>query len=324
MRSAEAEEESDSDYNDAPARNTSVRKKAFRKNKKGKNARKKAVRKSLTCGSPTGRGDARERAASSHEAVGLPNFESSSRRKKLYKSLAAVLYDTPLPQKEKVALRDSIDNLEYGPRLEIIAITSRESQGSVMVNDNQEVEFDFDDMSTRTLRDIQSHMNQALNRTDGYMNKMPNGDISIIKPSELNAEMALLRKALANTVCKAEKGDQSSDEEMEIVEQYSDKDSAGASGRATGSQSANAAATPHNAAESSESESSSGESSSEYSSADEADANAAESMQQWRECNMAHQRAMQASHATKTKTKTIWYWCTLPTPPLFFFVFNDP
>ncbi len=76
MRSAEGEEESDSDYNDAPARNTSVRKKVFRKNKKGKNARKKAVHKSLTCGSPTGRGDDRERAASSHEAVGLPNFES--------------------------------------------------------------------------------------------------------------------------------------------------------------------------------------------------------------------------------------------------------
>lgn len=198
----------------------------------------------------------------------------------LYNALARALYEVEVTYEEKVYLGSKIGELPGDKLSKLVTLASKDQNQSVEVNYNDEVELDFDGLSTRALRDMQAIVNQALNATKGFVNKMPNGDVARIPRAELQGEMDLLRAELTK---KAANGKKTSKE---------DREEASGDGRGKKGLYESESDDSDSDSDGSSSDGSSDDDSSDDSSADD---ESPESMRKRRERNLAHQQAMQAA-----------------------------
>lgn len=201
----------------------------------------------------------------------------------LYNALAKALYDIELAYEEKLYIGEHVASLPGDKLARLVALASKDSNSSMEVNNNEEVELDFDGLGTKTLRDMQAIVNQTLNAKKGFTNEMPNGDVARIARNELEFEQNLLRDALKEARTKSKDGGSGSGKKTtgELYESDSSSDDSDSSSSGSDDNSSDG---------SSDDDSDSSDDENEKSKDDE------EQRKKNRERNLAHQAAMQKAH----------------------------
>jgi ribosomal protein L29 len=99
-----------------------------------------------------------------------------------YLSQAQALYHIPMTFEEKYSLSQNVSRLPGDKLQKLVALVSRNTDSTMEVNNEEEIELDIDHMDNKTLRDMEAFVNHTLFRRKGVGAKGGLGSPSLAGP----------------------------------------------------------------------------------------------------------------------------------------------